>query len=257
MPFNSNIKKLLDLTSFSFSLACFLGGGSSLLLGLAISASSGLLISSGSDNIRRLVVNGLIIGLLLPLGRLGPLGVSPRASVAVLAATRALASTAKLLGKAFRGNLLQQVALVATAKDVDLLDSNGVQPALDDAPNGGEAPGSVDQVQLTQALRVVVLRNGRSLTDVRVDRGDLGQGDALEIHDGAAGLEQASGLARAGGQARVGKAFVLDGKVRKHALAGGDLVHGVQVNATKGLDVDGTAVLNSVSGTFFFTNVAV
>lgn len=50
-------------------------------------------------------------------------------------------------------------------------------------------------------------------------------------------------LAGAGRETGVGDALVLDSKVLKHTLGGGDLVHGSQVNAAEGLDVDGSAIL--------------
>lgn len=126
---------------------------------------------------------------------------------------------------------------------MDLGNSDGIQPALDDAPDGRESPRGVDQVELTQALGVVVLRDDGDLADVVVDRGDLGQCDALEIHDAAAGFKQGAGLARAGRETRVRDTLILDGQVREHALSGGDLVHGVQVNSTESLNVQRTAIL--------------
>lgn len=167
----------------------------------------------------------------------------PWASIAVLAATLAGAGAAKLLGDVLGGDVLQQLALVAAAEDVDLLDGDGVQPALDNAPHGREAPGSVDEEQLAQTLGVVVLGDDRGLADVRVHLGNLGQGDALEVHDGAARLEEVAGLAGAGGQTGVSHTLVFDGKIGEHAVGGRDLVHGIQVNAAEGLDVNGAAIL--------------
>lgn len=242
--------KCITTTALSFYLessnACHLSGSSGLvfLLGL-LSLSGRLLTANRSDDLSTLVLKGLVIGVLSPLGGLGPFGVLPGTGVRVLTATLALADTTKLLRQVLRVDLLQQFALVATAKDVDLLNGDGVEPALDDTPNGGESPRGVDHVQLTQTLRVVVLGDGGGLTDVGVDGGDLGDGDTLEVHDGAAGLEEAAGLAGTGGQAGVGDQFVLDGKVLQHALGGGDFVHGSQVDATKGLDVDGATILRT------------
>lgn len=224
--------------------ACCLSGSSGLVLLLGLLGLSGrLLTANRSDDLSTLVLKGLVIGVLSPLGGLGPLGILPGTGIRVLAATLALADTTKLRGQVLGVDLLQQLALVATAKDVNLLDGDGVEPALDDTPDGGESPGGVDHVQLTQTFRVVVLGDGGGLTDVGVDGGDLGDGDTLEIHDGAAGLKEAAGLAGTGGQTGVGDQFVLDGKVLQHALGGGDLVHGSQVDATKGLDVDGATIL--------------
>lgn len=226
------------------AIACPLSGSSGLVLLLGLlGLNGGLLTASRSDDLSTLVLKGLVIGVLSPLRGLGPLGVLPGTSIRVLAATLALADTAKLLRQVLGVDLLQQLALVVAAKDVDLLDGDGVEPALDYTPDGGESPGSVDHVQLTQTLRVVVLGYGGGLTDVGVDGGDLGDGDTLEIHNGAAGLEEAASLAGTGGQTGVGDQFVLDSEVLQHALGGGDLVHGCQVDATKGLDVDGAAIL--------------
>jgi hypothetical protein len=50
-------------------------------------------------------------------------------------------------------------------------------------------------------------------------------------------------LAGAGRETGIGDALVLDSQVGKHALSGGDLVHGVQVDTAKSLDVDGSAIL--------------
>lgn len=126
---------------------------------------------------------------------------------------------------------------------MDLLGGDRVEPALDDGPDGGEAPGRIDEVHLAKTLGVVVLRNDGGLAHVGVDAGHLGDGDALEVHDGAAGLEEGADFAGAGGQTRVGHALVLDGEVGDHAFGGGDGVHGVEVDAAEGLDIDGAAIL--------------
>jgi len=126
---------------------------------------------------------------------------------------------------------------------VDLLHGDRVEPALDDGPNGAETPGGVDEVEAAKALGVVVLRHGAGLLDVAEHLGRLHQANALEVHDSAAGLEEKAGLAAAGGQAGVRQALVLDGKVREHALGGGDLVHGVKIDATELLDIDGATIL--------------
>lgn len=184
-----------------------------------------------------------VLSLLLPLGGTSPLLLAPGAHIAHVAAAGALAGAAELLGEVLGRDLGEQLLGVAAAEDVDLGDGDGVEPGLDDVPDGAEAPGRVDEVELAETLGVVVLRERRGLLDVAEDRGRLGQTDALEIHDGAAGFEAGAGLARARGQARIGEALVLDGKVGKHALGCCDLVHGVQVDLAELLDVDGATIL--------------
>lgn len=171
----------------------------------------------------------------------------PGTIVAQSAGAGALAGTAQSLGQVLGRHLSEQLLLVARAQNVNLLDGDGVEPALDGVPYTAEAPGGVDQVHLTQTLGVVVLRHGRCLLDVRVHLGNLGDTDALEVHDGAASLEELAGLARAGGQTRVGEALVLNGEVGQHALGRGDLVHRGQVDATHLLNIDRTTILEGVS----------
>lgn len=95
--------------------------------------------------------------------------------------------------------MLQKLLLVAAAEDVDLLHGDGVDPALDGAPDGGEAPGGVDDEQLAEALRVVVLRHVGGRLEVTVHGGGLAETDALKVHDGAACLEEVAGFAGACG----------------------------------------------------------
>ena len=52
-----------------------------------------------------------------------------------------------------------------------------------------------------------------------------------------------TGLAGAGGETRVGHLLVLDNEVGQHALVGGDLAHGVEVNLAELLDVQRPAIL--------------
>lgn len=211
-----------------------LGGGRGSSSSLGSRRGSG----GGSSNGRSIGV-----GLLLPLGGTSPLLLAPGAHIAHVAAAGALAATAELLGEVLGRHLREELLGVAAAEDVDLGDGDGVEPGLDDVPDGAEAPGRVDEVELAETLGVVVLREGRRLLDVAEDLGGLGETDALEVHNGAARLEEDAGLARAGGQARVGQTLVLDGQVGKHALGCCDLVHGSQVDLAKLLDVDGAAIL--------------
>ena len=154
--------------------------------------------------------SGSSILLLLPGGGLGPRRLAPGALVAELASSLALAATAKLLGEVLGGDLREQLLLVTASEDVDLLHRDGVEPCLYDAPDAAESPGGVDDVQPAQALGVVVLAEGADLFQVRVYLGDLGDADALQVGDGAAGLEEGTGLAAAGGEAGVRQLLVLD-----------------------------------------------
>jgi hypothetical protein len=52
-----------------------------------------------------------------------------------------------------------------------------------------------------------------------------------------------AGLARAGGETRVGHLLVLNDEVGQHALIGGDLAHGVEVDLAELLDVKRPAIL--------------
>jgi hypothetical protein len=184
-----------------------------------------------------------IVRLLLPSSGLDPLRVLPRASIGQLTAALALARTTELLGQVLLRDLSEQLLLVTATKNVDLCDGDGVEELLDHAEDGREAPGSVDQVQLAHALGVVVLRDGRCLLHVSVNAANVAETDTLKIHDGARGFEEVARLARAGGQTGVGDLLVLDDQVLQHAVLGGDLVHGGEVDLAELLDVEGTTVL--------------
>ena len=67
---------------------------------------------------------------------LSPLGVPPGAAIAKLAAALTLAGAAEDLGQVLCGDVVQQVLVVVGAQEVDLVDGDGVQPALDDAEDG-------------------------------------------------------------------------------------------------------------------------
>lgn len=182
-----------------------------------------------------------------PLGRLGPLGLLPGTHIAELTASSALAGTAEFNGEVFGRDLLQQFLPVAGPKDVDLLHGDGVEESLDDVEHAAETPGGIDQVQLAQALGVVVLRDGGSLTHVSVHGGDACDADAFQIHDAAAGLEQLAGLTRASGQPGVRELLILAHEVLQHALGGCDLVHGVEIDLAQLLNVDRASILSGKS----------
>lgn len=148
-----------------------------------------------------------------------------------------------MLGKVLLGDLLKQLFLVSAAQNVDLGHSHRVQELLDHAKSAREAPGRVDDVQFAQSLGVVVLADGRGLLQVTVGAAHHADANTLEVHDGARSLEKVTGLARAGGQTGVGHLLVLYDKVRQHALVGGDLAHGVEVDLAELLDVERSAIL--------------
>ena len=232
--------------SESLSLRNLLRGRDTVSLALRSSAGG-----SGTGSVARKAVADRSVGvfndvfalLLLPGSGLDPLGVLPRAGVRQFAAAGALARPAELLREVLLGNLRQKFLLVPGAEDVDLGDSDRVEELLDHAEDGAEAPGCVDQVQLAHALGVVVLRDGRGFLDVAVNGANVGQTDALEVHDGARGFEEVTGHAGAGGEARVGDLFVFNDKVLEHAFFRGDFVHGGQVDLAELFDVEGAAVL--------------
>lgn len=141
----------------------------------------------------------------------------------------------------------EQLLLVTAAEDVDLGHGHGVEEGLDGTESAAEAPGGIDEVQLSQTLGVVVLRDVGGLLDVSVDGGNAGDSDTLEIHDCAAGLEELAGLAGACGQTGVGQLLVLGDQVLQHTVGGGDVVHLVQVDLAQLLDVDGAAILFGLS----------
>lgn len=197
----------------------------------------------GGLSILLLFLSSSGLGLLGPRGLASPLGVLPGALVGELTATLTRAGTAELDGQVLLGDLGEQLLLVTTAKDVDLLNSDGVEETLNDAENAAETPGGVDQVQLAETLGVVVLGDLGGLANVSVDGGNAGNTDTLQVHNSAAGLEQLASLARAGGETGVRQLLVLGDEVLQHALGAGDLVHGVQVDLAQLLDVKGTAIL--------------
>lgn len=180
---------------------------------------------------------------LCPLGRPRPLRILPGPHIAKLTTALTRTSAAKLLGQILLRDLAQQVGLVMAAEDMDLLHGDGVEEALDDAEDGRKPPGRVDEVELAEAFRVVVLRDGRRLLDVAVHRRHPAQPDAFQVHDRAACLEQRAGFPRTCGQARVRHFFVLHDEILQHAFGCRDLVHGGEVDLAELFDVDWSAVL--------------
>lgn len=125
-------------------------------------------ISTCSGRRQRSVVNG-IVALLRPLGLSNPLRILPWAGIAQCAATRAIACATESLGEVLSWDLCQQLSLVSGAQDVDLSARDRVEELLHDAEDAREAPGRVDDVHLSEALRVVVLRDGGDSTQITVD----------------------------------------------------------------------------------------
>lgn len=126
---------------------------------------------------------------------------------------------------------------------MDLVDSDRVQETLDHAEDAAESPRRIDDVELAEAFGVVVLTDGRGLADVAVDTAGFAKTDALEVHDGAARLEEVTGKTGAGGEAWVSHFFVLADKVGEHAVGSCDFIHCSQVDLAELFNVDGTAVL--------------
>jgi hypothetical protein len=184
-----------------------------------------------------------IVALLCPPGLLDPLRVLPWASVAQRTATRAVTGTTEFLRQVLGGNLCEQLCLVSRAQDVNLGAGDRVEELLDHAEDTRETPRRVDDVHLTETLGVVVLRDGRNSLQVAVDRCRLGNTDALQIEDGARGLEEVASLARASGQTRIGHLLVLADEVLNHALLAGDLANGGKVDVAKLLNVQRATVL--------------
>lgn len=132
---------------------------------------------------------------------------------------------------------------------MDLLDGDWVKEVLDQGEEGAESERSVDDVELAEALWIVVLGDCGGLADV--SEGGLGvpHGDTLKVHNGAAGLEEVAGLAGASWEARVGELLVLDGEVLEHALLGCEGVHGWEIDLAELLDVKWATILeDNVSG---------
>ena len=127
---------------------------------------------------------------------------------------------------------------------MDLLDGDRIQPALDNAEDGGESPWGVDEVHLAQSFWVVVLGHGGRLTDVGVHGGYLSNSNSLHIHDCATCFKEAACLSRAGWETWIADFLVFDGEVLQHALGGGDLVHGGQIDFAHLLNVDGASILS-------------
>lgn len=235
-------KKCLSAVNLCSSLGLLGSGG----IGCGLTRSDRL--SVAFLRTRRLSLDGsfIVTGLgSRPLGRSGPFRLLPGAHVAESASARALAGTAELDGKVLGRDLSQELLLVVAAQNVDLLHSDGVQEALDDTEDAAESPGGIDQVQLAQPLRVVVLRDSGRLADIAVDGRHVGDADSLQVHDRAAGLQQLASLARASGQTGVSQLLVFADEVLQHALAGGDLVHRIEVNLAQLLDIDGSSILRT------------
>lgn len=91
--------------------------------------------------------------------------------------------------------------------------SNGIQEFFHNTEGAGEAPRGIDDVKLTQPnlrisyysgiarmaviflpLRVVILRDCRDLLDKAIHGTYAGNANALQVHDGTAGLEKLVGL---------------------------------------------------------------
>jgi hypothetical protein len=81
-----------------------------------------------------------------PRRHVSPLRLLPWAYFREFAATLALEGATELDGQVLRKHLAQQFLLIVTAEDVNLVNSDGIEEALDDAEYTAEAPGSIDEV---------------------------------------------------------------------------------------------------------------
>lgn len=138
-----------------------------------------------------------------------PPGVSPRTIIAQFATSGATTVSAKLAGQVFFGDLLEERGLVRRAEDGDFVDCDGIEPAFDDAPDSGETPWRVDEVEfpymfrsgvigggVTHSFGVVVLADFGCFLKISVDLSRRTQSNALQIHDCAGCFDQFTGLPR-------------------------------------------------------------
>lgn len=142
----------------------------------------------------------------------------PGTSVRQRTAVGASARSSEFDGEVLGGDLLDKVIFVLVTENLDLFDCDGVEPALDDGPDGGEDVGSVDDIELAHGLGVVVLTNVGGLLNVAGHLPELGDADVLEIHDGARGLYELSLGGRADGETLSLELFVFDDELLDLAL---------------------------------------
>ena len=169
----------------------------------------------------------------------------PRTLIAQRAAALTGTSSAKEPWQVLFWYLSEQLGLITTTQDVDLLNSNRVKKAFHHAEDGGEAPRRIYQVELPQPLWIVVLGDCRSLSDIAVYRAYFRNANAFKIHDGATSFEQLSRFTRTSRQARISKLLIFDDKVLQHSFSCGDLVHGGKVNLAQLLNVDWSPLLST------------
>lgn len=167
----------------------------------------------------------------------------PGTGVGEGASTRAVALPAERLGEVFGGDLLEEFVLVLVTEDLDFFDGDGVEPALDDGPYGGEDVRSVDDVELAHGLWVVVLADVGGLLYVGGYLPEGGDADVLEVHDGARGFDELAAVGGADGETLALELFVLDDEFLDLAFWGGDLVERPEVEFAELLDVDGATVV--------------
>ena len=88
-----------------------------------------------------------------------------------------------------------------------------------------------------------VMRTRCSVLNKVLDLPELGDTDALEVHDRAARLDEVAGDGRADGQAVALELFVLDDERLELAFGRSDLIQLGEVELAELLDVDRPAVL--------------
>jgi hypothetical protein len=171
----------------------------------------------------------------------------PRAGVAHAAPTRARALAAELLWQVFRGDLREELVFVAAADDVDLLHGDGVEPPLDERPNGTETPRRVDDVELAHALGVPVLPDRARGVDVILDLVERAERHVVQVQDGARRPDGVAHRRGRRGQAVREEPLVLVNELLEHAVLRRDAVERLDVELAQLLDVHRPPVLRNAA----------
>lgn len=170
----------------------------------------------------------------------------PRPCVGKRASTLTVALASKAGGQVFGRDLLEELVLVLVTENLDLVDGDGVEPALDDGPDSGEDVGRVDDVELAHRLRVVVLTDVGGLLNVSGDLPELRDTDVLKVHDGAGSLDELLLVSGADGKTFSLELFVLDDELLDLTFWSGDLVKSLEIELAELLNVDRTTVFVSL-----------
>ena len=170
----------------------------------------------------------------------------PRPHIAQRTTPDTLTCPSKLDRQVVGRDLREQLLLDrhTTAHNIDLGDRHLVQPGLDNRPHGRKRPGCINDVKLAHALWVAILPDTGRLKDVILDADKRGNADALEVHDGARGLDGVPNRLGARGQTLGEEFFVLKDEPAELAVLGRDQVECGDVDFAETLDVDGSTVLS-------------